>query len=644
MEERYGHNQVCSVGTYTTLQLKAAIKDISRVYGVEFKEVNTVNKYLDGCKSMEDLFKVACSNNTVKKFVEEYPYIINDVLLVLGQPKAKSIHACATMIFPNNKTMWEYCPMREQDGQIVSEWEGGELENTGFLKEDILGIKQLDKFQNIIDLVKENKGIELDFYKFNFNRNEVYEYFSKGWNGDIFHFGSSGLTGYCKELKPENIDDLIAGISLYRPGAMESNSHNEFILIKDGKRPEKYMEGWENITNNTRSIMCYQEQVMKICQHVAGFDLATTNKVRKALGKKLPEELIKYEEKYIQGGLKNGYDEEELKNQWKYIEKTSSYLFNKSHGACYTATGYKGQEWKIDYPLEYWSTAFQYASEDDYAHYINEINQIGDIKIQPVDVNKSDVGVHTDFENNAIIWPINSVKQVGVIAADQIMKDREETGDYFSLEDFLSRHNFKGSKVNKQVIENLILSGAFDDIENVKHITDRLALIDYYRKERGVKVDPEKDLFILNELELEKDWWWSLQQKRLCGISFFDYRGIINNSDFEKPDNQYIFLDEVDFFDREYADNRQKSYIAGYVTEVDIKESKKIGKFCKITLESNYEFINCMVWNDVFEQDPEFWGGIEKSIMIVSGEVTWDNRSKRPQLSTNSDTELLVLG
>ncbi|MFW6273029.1 MAG: DNA polymerase III subunit alpha, partial [bacterium] len=634
IEEKYGHDQVCSVGTYTALQLRAAIKDVSRVYNIDFGEVNIATSYLDiGDKTIEDLFKKACKIKPLKSFINKHPEVIHDIQLVLGQPKAKSIHACAMMIFPKTKTMYHWAPVREQDGIIVSEWEGGELDSAGFLKQDILGIKQLDKYQSIINSIKEKENKDIDIYNIPLNDEKVYEYFQKGWNGDVFHFGSKGLTGYCKELKPENIEDLIAAISLYRPGAMENNFHNEYILRKEGKREVEYFVGTENILDKTYAVFCYQEQIMKLCQHLGGLSLVEADDVRKAMVKKKYEELTKYKDRFIPYYIENfNVEPDYAKKVWDSIDKASTYLFNRSHAAAYSITGYIGQWLKVHYPIHYWSTALNYAGEDDIPGYINEINITGVVKVSPPDINKSKTKVNTDFSTNTIYWALSSIKQCGETSTDQIIKEREKNGEYFSLDEFLERHTFKGSKVNKRVIENLILSGAFDEIEDVKMPQDRLSLIKDFRERNKVKTDEEKDF--LNEKHINEEWWWVLQQKRLSGIAFFNYPELCDNL------LDRIYVDPVKF--EEESSVNDSAGIGGYVLDVELKSSKK-GRFSKLLIENNYSMMNVLIWPEQFERFEELISESKKTLLFITGTIRYDSYGKTNVLQTDNNSLIKIL-
>lgn len=637
MEHRFGELQVCSIGTYTTLKLKAAIKDLSRQRNVDFSEANYVTTVLQTEKdAFADIFENACKRSRIKKFVQDNSDVINDLPLILHQPKSSSIHACATLILPKEKDIFRWIPVKKMslgDGEemLISEWEGGELDSAGFLKEDILGIKQLTKFKDTLDSIKEHSREKVDIYNLPKDDVEVYRYFSKGWNADVFHFGSSGLTGYCKQLKPDNMEDLIAGISLYRPGAMENNFHNEYVLRKDGEREVEYLWGCEKATEKTLGLVIYQETVMKICAEVGGFSLVESDDVRKAMGKKKKDVLDKYKQQFTEGAIKKGCPENEAIDLWEKLEKFASYGFNRSHAAAYSITGYICQWLKVHYPIHYWTTAFKFCKEEDIPNYINEINKTGDIKIMPPDINKSYTSVYTDFSKNTIYWALSSIKQVGETSTDQIIEERNKNGQYFSLDEFLERHTFKGSKVNKRVIENLILSGAFDDVEAVQFPSDRLGLITQYRKRNKVKQDEEKD--VLSSPNTNKSWWWNYQQKLLSGIAFFDYEELC--VEVNKP-----YFDPDTFNDEDSL--KSNCVIAGYVVECNIRDSKK-GRMAKIILENNYSMMNVLIWAEQFDRFQEQIEGCDKTIMIISGVIQFDGRNNCNTLQTTGDTYINCL-
>lgn len=644
MERRYGKDQVCSVGTYTTLQVKAAIKDLCRLEGIPVSEVNMFTAKIDGVKDFDDLFRMACQKKDVAYFINKYPGIIQAVGLIQGQPKAKSIHACAMMVYPDDHDMFHWNPVRRQGDMMVSEWEGGELDGAGFLKEDILGILQLSKFGDILKLVKEHTGKDVDIYTLPLDDKKVYTYFQKGWTGDVFHFGAKGLTGYCRMMKPDNITELVNCIGLYRPGVMEGNFHNEYILRKNGEREVSFRKGSDEILQDTRYIMIWQEQTMKMFQKLGGFNLVEADDARRALGKKKVEKLLPFKERFLKYYTSNfGVDQKYAEDTWKEIENMAAYQFNHSHAVAYANTGYACEWLKVNYPLEYWSVAFSYADDDDYPVYLHEINEIGNIKVLPPDINESTDKIKTDFEDNSLVWSISSVKQVGEKAQVEIMEERSKNGPYFSFEEFLDRHSQKGSAVNKSVIENLVSCGAFDKLESISIPVDRLRLIDRYRELNKVKIDKEKDPFESNPDKRKYAWWYGLRQKRLCGLAFFDYPRLYTDyfkEMLDRPD--YPFKDFSEIVD-DPVDNRSLNLtVGGYVYDIEVKSGKK-GEYAIITLEQNYQFRTVVFWANEYAAFENILKTCKNSILFMNGRTNWDGRNQQTAIYANESTEVLVL-
>lgn len=644
MERRYGKDQVCSVGTYTTLQVKAAIKDLCRLEGIPVSEVNMFTAKIDGAKDFDDLFRMACQKKDVAYFINKYPGIIQAVGLIQGQPKAKSIHACAMMVYPDDHDMFHWNPVRRQGDMMVSEWEGGELDGAGFLKEDILGILQLSKFGDILKLVKEHTGKDVDIYTLPLDDKKVYTYFQKGWTGDVFHFGAKGLTGYCRMMKPDNITELVNCIGLYRPGVMEGNFHNEYILRKNGEREVSFRKGSGEILQDTRYIMIWQEQTMKMFQKLGGFNLVEADDARRALGKKKVEKLLPFKERFLKYYTSNfGVDQKYAEDTWKEIENMAAYQFNHSHAVAYANTGYACEWLKVNYPLEYWSVAFSYADDDDYPVYLHEINEIGNIKVLPPDINESTDKIKTDFEDNSLVWSISSVKQVGEKAQVEIMEERSKNGPYFSFEEFLDRHSQKGSAVNKSVIENLVSCGAFDKLESISIPVDRLRLIDRYRELNKVKIDKEKDPFESNPDKRKYAWWHRLRQKRLCGLAFFDYPRLYTDYFKEMLDrSDYPFKDFSEIVDDPVDNKSLNLTVGGYVYDIEVKSGKK-GEYAIITLEQNYQFRTVVFWANEYAAFENILKTCKNSILFMNGRTNWDGRNQQTAIYANESTEVLVL-
>lgn len=794
MENRFGASQVCSVGTYTTLQIKQAINDVGKIYGASVPTLRRLTKMIEDVKTEEDFLKLACKRSEINQFLNKYPEMMNIVFLLLGQQKAASIHACAMMIFPKEKSMYEWCPVRKSGDLIISEWEGGEMDEAGFLKEDILGIEQLDKFTDILNLIEKNTGRKINLYSdIEYDDPEVYRYFANGWLSDIFQFSAKGLCAYTQKLKPKNMDDVVAALSLFRPGPMENGFHMDYIALKNGEKEPEYPIGAEEILKNTYSVLVYQEQIMNICNQLADFDLVTCDKVRKSLGKKKLDVLLPLKTKFIEGYVgkfgSKGVTEKNAETLWEQMEEFAKYSFNKclsfstlvyvvgfgeitverlfhafnnqecnsfmaksmkqngslyfskikdvrysgnrpvyeislvdgkkirttgnhkfpttegkvyaeflmgktlfvandssnaqmanvisvrfvgnedvydiemedenhnfvangivtcnSHAAAYAINAYNSLWLKVHYPLEFWSVALSRASEDDFPQYVNEMQQTEGIEIKPVNINKSDINIVADKKDNSIYWAINATKQVGEKAQNQIMEERSRNGEYFSLAEFIDRHTFKGSAVNKSVIENLIYSGAFDMMDETREFSNifsaREFMLGKYREKNKIKIDKEKDEYFLafEKKKIAKDWWWLLQQKNKSGFAFFDYEGLVR--EYLKPKVRNGVFYNVEDLQNYDGSTYEMVMVGGYVLEVEEREGKK-GRFANLLLESDYKFLRVVIFPDDYEGNTDFFISSKKSILLLSGKANFDKFKEEYVLQVNSNSKFIKLG
>lgn len=652
MENRFGASQVCSVGTYTTLQIKQAINDVGKIYGASIPTLRRLTKMIEDVKTEEDFLKLACKRSEINQFLNKYPEMMNVVFLLLGQQKAASIHACAMMIFPKEKSMYEWCPVRKSGDLIVSEWEGGEMDEAGFLKEDILGIEQLDKFTDILNLIEKNTGRKINLYSdIEYDDPEVYRYFANGWLSDIFQFSAKGLCAYTQKLKPKNMDDVVAALSLFRPGPMENGFHMDYIALKNGEKEPEYPIGAEEILKNTYSVQVYQEQIVKMVQVLAGFSEEEADVARAAIAKKKKDKVEKIHPKFVDGYVKRfaskGVTKESAEALWKQMEKFGLYAFNRSHSASYAINAYNSLWLKVHYPLEFWSVALSRASEDDFPQYVNEMQQTEGIEIKPVNINKSDINIVADKKDNSIYWAINATKQVGEKAQNQIMEERSKNGEYFSLAEFIDRHTFKGSAVNKSVIENLIYSGAFDMMDETREFSNIFSAREFmfgkYREKNKIKIDKEKDEYFLafEKKKIAKDWWWLLQQKNKSGFAFFDYEGLVR--EYLKPKVRNGVFYNVEDLQNYDGSTYEMVMVGGYVLEVEEREGRK-GRFANLLLESNYKFLHVVIFPDDYEENADFFISSKKSILLLSGKANFDKFKEEYVLQVNSNSKFIKLG
>lgn len=651
IERKYGYDSVACVGTYTTLKIKAALQDLARQKGIDNKRVSYITStFQNDNMSWEELFKATAEIPVLKDFIQSNYSLIEDIQLCLRQPKSASVHASAMIIAPKeNKngeymTIFDWLPCKrvkmkdnEQD-IIVTEWEGEYVEKIGFLKEDILSTIQLDKFSCILKMIKENQGMEIKLSDIPLDDENVFDLFKRGLSQDVFHFGSAGLIGYAQELKPDNIEELIAMIALFRPGVMDTGAHKQFVAIKFGKKKPEYDWGMEEITGNTYSLLVYQEQAIKAVQVIGGLSEVDADNVRRAIGKKIQEEMDKWKEVFLEGAIKNGCPEKEANKIWDKIEVFATYSFNKSHAAAYSITGYICNWLKYHFPIEFWTTALQFAKEDEIPAYANEIVKLGEsIRLQPVDINKSGYEFYADYNTNNIYWSLIKVKQCGPEATNAIIEEREKDGQFYSLEEFCLR--IPKAKVKKNIIENLILSGAFDEVELIEDKKDRFKLIRWLYNKNKTELSEE----YTNE-KITKEHFWILKQKELAGLGYINYHDIVKGSMFSKQIHRYI--DSSDFYNTEVSEKDVK-VICGILKRIIERQPKDTtkDKFAQLELDCNDSIIYVTCWSEtysIYRRDLKE-AEEESRIIVISGNVKFDNYKKHNVLYTYNKTEIEIV-
>lgn len=639
IENRFGKEQVCSVGAYTTLKIKSTIKDLARIASVDFAEVNLITSIIQlpdlGSQTFLQLIELAAKEPKVKQFIKSNSDLFYILPSILNQPKTKSIHPCAVITFPSAMTAEEWSPMRHQQGQLVSEWTGSELDEAGFLKNDVLGINQLDKLTDICNLIEANGKEVPNIFALPEDK-EVYRYYCNGWNSDVFQMKSTGLSEYCKAMKPMEINDLVATTALYRPGPMGSGYHTQYAKCKNDGVAPKYLWGTEEITKNTFGLLIYQEQIMEICKQVGGLDSLEADSVRKAMGKKKLSELLPWKERVLKGYLEKGATEAQFLEFWDAAVEFAQYAFNKSHSVAYAITGYICQYLKVHYPIEFWTVALSKCSEEETSSYLSEILQQGKVKVKGLDINKSGLIMSSDLETSTIYWGISSIKGIGEDTALQIINERNVNGNYLDFEDFSARHTFTGSKVKKQIYEALIASGCFDELYGLENREEeRMDLINDFRTSKKVKIaKPERDIYTTGETSL--NWWWKKQQKILTGLSLIDYSKIAKDYDIDTD-----FLTTQEFNTRQNYDLFRA--FGGFVLECRVSRSIK-GNYARLTIEHNYKQFKLMIWSDEYNKFKNKLKDCEKSIIVFSGALRFDSKySNANQFTLKPDSDLVIL-
>lgn len=646
MSKRYGVNHVCSVGTYTRMKLKTCLKDFGKVMGVPFAVMNKLTKDIDDQieYTWGDLFNYAATSRELFRFVQDHPELVHMTKYALTQCKTSSIHPSAVIVVPqededgNPIDLFGWMPMKKMGDVLVSEWEGKYVDKSGFLKEDILGLNQLDKFSSIIKLIAKNRREQIDVNTIPFNDEEVYRYFQRGWCEDVFQFGAMGLMNYCREAKPQSLDDLIAMTALFRPGPMDVKAHETFVDIKNGRKKPKFDPGMEDITRDTYSLYTYQEQIMK-AMVVGGLTPIESDECRTYIKKKNHTALAQFKEKFVNGysnlikskGVVEKRAVEQASEVWEKMLAFASYGFNKSHAVAYTMMSYWSQWFKVNYPLEFWTTSLQYASkESDIPYRLVEMKKTGaEIEVRPPDINFSGETFTCDPKTNRIFFSLGKVKGVGERALTLLKAMKDEHGEVFSFEDFITSAP-KG--INRTVVLRLIMAGAFDLVEDIRNPRQRLDIVKQYLERRG---EPLSDEF--TSPDAHTNAWWVFKQRELTGYGEVDYERMMNEYGLGKRMVR-LYVTAAEFERKHEGD---EVCIVGRVNNVFERQTKGGDSYGVLQVEVNDLIIQITLWPDFWLHQPENEATLLNRIVAVSGRVNYFAGKKTVQSSQSTRLEIL---
>ena len=656
VERKYGKDHVSQIITFGTMSARMVIRDVGRALDMPYAECDklakmipnelhiTIKKAMEQNKELRDLYE---SDDEIHKML--------DIAMALeGMPRQASTHACGIVI--TKEPVDTYVPLYVRDGQISTQFIMTTLEELGLLKMDFLGLRTLTVIQDAIDLVKENRGIDVEFDK-DMNDPNVYKLWQNGESVGIFQFESQGMTNFMKELKPDCLEDIIAGVSLYRPGPMDQIPR----YIKNKKDPEHAEYTHPSlipILKVTYGCMVYQEQVMQIVRDLAGYSLGRADLVRRAMGKKKLDVMAKEREYFIHGQtdengnvvikgcIRNGIDEASANKIFDEMAEFAKYAFNKSHAAAYAVVSYRTAYLKTYYPEEFMAATLNsfLGNLDKTPMYIDECKRLN-IDILKPDINKSFTKFTVD--NGKIRFGLGSVKNVGIAAVNAIVKEREENGAYESFTDFCER--MKNEAVNKKCIESLIRAGAFDQFEqtratllasfesildtiqdtNRKSFAGQVTMFDLAAPEDNVNelkytFNEQKEFSEKDLLSMEKE----MLGIYISGHPLENLRTQIENETNvnsmklkEFANLQSTVLDEGEFIARknEFKDGQFVKY-AGIITSVKKKYTKNNTIMAFVTVEDLYGTVEIIVFENCYQEASKYL--VEESIVMVEGRLS----------------------
>ena len=648
--KKYGRDHVSQIITFGTMSAKSVVRDVGRVLDVPYSDVDKIAKMIPFEVHMT-LDKALEQNRELREQYEndEITKRIIDIAKGLeGMPRNASTHACGVVI--TKDPVDTYVPLCTNDGNVVAQYTMVLLEELGLLKMDFLGLRTLSVIANCLDLIKQNRGIDVKFDE-KMDDPEVYKLWQDGKSFGIFQFESAGITSFMKELKPDCFEDIVAGVSLYRPGPMDQIPR--YIKGKMNPGHNEYTHpALEPILNVTYGCMVYQEQVMQIVRDLAGYSLGRADLVRRAMGKKKLDVMEKEREVFINGQVdengnvevpgcvRNGIDAISANKIFDEMSEFAKYAFNKSHAAAYAVVSYRTAFLKRYYKEELMAATLNsfLGNLDKIPVYIQDCKDMG-IEILNPSINQS----FTKFTvvNNKIRFGLGSVKNVGVAVIDSIVRERELNGPFESFTSFCER--VKDESINKRCIESLIKAGAFDEFgktratllasfetiidtinnESRNKIANQVSMFDLMEESEDV-VETQKYTFIEKEEMPEKELL--ILEKEMLGVYISGHpldkirdkiakQANISTLDMIKMNEEIEEFGEP----QNFKDGQTVKFI-GVISKVNKKFTRKNTTMAFVNLEDFYGMAEIVIFDTVYSKTSHFI--VDDNIVLVEGRLS----------------------
>ena len=512
--EKYGKDQVVQIVTFGTLAAKGVVRDVGRVLDLPYAMCDSIAKMIPNDLGMT-LDKAIAANPDLRKLYNEdaqVKYLIDMSKRLEGLPRHTSMHAAGVVI--GSRSIDEFVPLsKAADGTITTQFTMTTIEELGLLKMDFLGLRTLTVIQNAVHLAEKDYGISIDIDHIDFDDKRVLESIGTGRTEGVFQLESGGMKSFMKELKPENLEDIIAGISLYRPGPMDFIPR--YLKGKNDKSSITYeCPQLESILSPTYGCIVYQEQVMQIVRDLAGYTMGRSDLVRRAMSKKKTAVMEKERQNFVYGneaeGVKgciaNGIDEKTANHIYDEMIDFAKYAFNKSHAAAYAVVSYQTAYLKYYYPKEFMAALMSSVMENvsKFSEYILNCRRMMNIAVLPPDINEGESGF--SVSGGGIRYGLSAIKSVGKPVVDAILEERAKNGKFRTMEDFINRMTQR--EVNRRTLENFIKSGALDSLPGTRRQKMAVgpALLENKARERKNAFEGQLSLFDIAGEEEKKEF------------------------------------------------------------------------------------------------------------------------------------------
>jgi len=613
--KQYGRENVAQIITFGKLLAKGVIRDVARVLDMPYAKADAMAKLIPDDLGInlaqswakEPKIKELCENDPQAARVWEY------ALALEGLNRNAGTHAAGVVI--SNEPLWNKTPLFKPSGldTIATQFNGKYIEDVDLIKFDFLGLTTLTVIDDTIKLIEQRHNKKIDFKTINVNDKGVYELIQTGDTLGLFQIESDGMKDLCKRLKPSNFEDIIAVLALYRPGPMESGMLDDFIERKHKRAKIDYFHdelevALKPILENTYGVIVYQEQVMQIVQSIGGFSLGSADLVRRAMGKKIKEEMDKLKGQFTTGAEQKGYKKVHAEELFDLIVKFAGYGFNKSHSAAYALITFYTAYLKCYYPAEFMAALLSLAKDniDKVVRYIDEVKRLN-LELFPPDINKSDLifSAKKVDGKEVVMFGMGAIKGAGDVAISSILKTRED-GYFTDFADFISR--IDGSKVNKRVIESLAKAGVFDSFGYTRRsILDQIEkVMESVGKASNAKKMATGSLFgnseELTKIKIDLENLPEFSQKELLEFEKTSLGFYVSGHPLDEYKDKidkinYTLSSQID----ELADGSQ-ILIVGKIEEINEKISKKGNKFAIVSILDYHGTVEFMLFEDKLKE------------------------------------------
>ncbi|MBN8551142.1 MAG: DNA polymerase III subunit alpha, partial [Deltaproteobacteria bacterium] len=626
--DKYGKENVAQIATFGTLKAKAAIKDVGRALGMSYAETDRVAQLIPAPRQGFD-YSIA-EALTMEKRLADYAKAEGKDLITLamkleGLTRHSSTHAAGVVI--GDRPLIDMLPMMvDKDGNDVTQYSMTYVEKIGLVKFDFLGLKTLTVIHTALKIIKESRGIDIVLEELPLEDPKTYALLASGNTTGVFQLESTGITEMTMRLKPNSFDDVVAILALYRPGPLDAGMVDRYIERKHGREPVTYLHPlMKNTLSDTYGIILYQEQIMQLARELAGYSLAEADILRKAMGKKNPEEMAKQRERFLKGADDKKIDKKLAAEIFDQMETFARYGFNRSHSAAYALVSFQTAYLKTHYGVEFMAALMSHemGDSDKTLKNLNECRK-QHIEVLPPDVNASMAGF--SVLNGKIHYGLSAVSGIGDKAVESIVAAREK-GPFVDLEDFVARVDLKA--VNRRVVESLIKCGAFDASkitrrEMMERLEDVLRFGQSLQRDQdtnqmslfggGATQAPSIPRKSTNRPE------WPVNQKLT-----FEREALgtyISGHPLEKFKKDLKRLGLIHTVDVRSKGRATEVRVGGVVTALKLKNTKKGDRYASFVLEDYLGTIECLVWPDVYRNVAQILAADDPVICIGRPDVS----------------------